>query len=330
MYDTFHTLVTGSLSNERILVIGHSFLGDALMTTPFISAIQQQKPAHMGILASGAGLDVYSRLPAPITLHDRSDSNILAQLRFQKYTMAFVLKDDFASAFLAFRCRIRKRFGIAREFSSFLLSRALRPSTLPLHGAARFFPLLGMTHPSKLTTIYTVSEQELSRAKELLSEIHSPFVILAPTTTRPEKNWPVDQCRTFIHLMSLVKKPVLLLGAERDRDHHNLIAADTHCIDCTGLTTIGESAALIKKASCVIACDSGPMHLAAAMDIPLIALFGQTDPARSGPCSSRAIILRATTACSPCLNHHCGNNAPCMASITAENVCEACMQITGL
>ena len=307
MHARFRSLETGPLSNKRILVIGHSFLGDALMTTPCITAIQQKGPAHLGILASGPGLDVYSRLKGSITLHDRTSKGILAQLRNEAYTMVFVLKDDFASSLLAFRCRIRTRIGIAREFSSLLFTQAYIPSN-------------GKKPPENLALRFALSEQELSRAKELLAAVSAPYIVLAPTTTRPEKDWPVEHCRSLIQLLSRNEHPVVIVGSARDTLRHRLITAETCATDLTGLTTTGEAAAIIGNASGVVACDSGPMHIAAALEVPLVALFGQTDPARSGPCSPHAVILRAKTACAPCLDRHCGPTAPCMASISPEQV----------
>ena len=323
-------LPEGLVTGRRILVVGHSFLGDALMTTPFIRALADSGPDALGILAAGHGLDVYGRLPFAPILHERSEPSVIRRIRQTGYDLAFVLKDDLSSVLAVWRCAIKERRGFARECSSLFLTRAVRPSNAPVHGAARHFALAGIPPPPDLKTEYHLRAEERARASVLLAEVGTPYIVLAPSTTRPEKNWPLEQCRDFIQRITQSGQTVVLLGAGTDRQRHSLMSKDSGALDLTGLTTTGEAAALIEGAACVVACDSGPMHLAAALGRPLVALFGQTDPARCGPCSTQAVILRATTACSPCLNHRCGSGARCMASIPAEKVCEACMHLTGL
>jgi lipopolysaccharide heptosyltransferase II len=258
---------------------------------------------------------------------------MLRRLKEYHFELAFVLKDDLASAILAWRCRINQRRGFAREGASLFLTHAIDPKKTSRHGAARHFALAAMTAPKKPQTSFLVSADEAQEAKTLLGQTKT-YIVFTPTTTRTEKDWPETACRDFIEKctsLSPSTKPmtIVLLGVAGDSDRHQRIAAGTPVLNLTGKTSVGVMAALIQSATCLVACDSGPMHLAAALKRPLVALFGQTDPDHCGPASPFATIIRAETTCAPCHNRHCGANSACMASITAEKVYAAVAQILG-
>jgi heptosyltransferase-2 len=94
-------------------------------------------------------------------------------------------------------------------------------------------------------------------------------------------------------------------------------------INLCGETTLREAAALIEKFKLFVSNDSGLMHVAAAFDIPLIAIFGSTDPAATGPTNPRSRIVQVPASCSPCLKRECPEDHRCMNEISVDQVHEA-------
>jgi lipopolysaccharide heptosyltransferase II len=342
--------VTIEITNRSLLVIGHSYIGDALMTTPFIQSLLQAKPKRLDVLAGAPGIEVYARIPgitgaevrgrrpddkAPEA--QRGGSALAKRLRQAGYDAVFVLKDDLAAAITAWRARIPRRIGFAGEGAGIFLTRAVQKKNAAAHGAARYFALLGQEAPAELYGIFHVSPEEKARARALIAALPQPVIAFAPSTTRAEKDWPLPHCRAFLAMARDAGISVALLGGEQDTPRHDIICrpniAAEHSeknnqtknalskkgslLDLTARTSLGETAALIQALPLIVCADSGPMHLAAAVGTQIIALFGQTDPARSGPARNDAVILRSSLPCSPCLKKHCGLNAPCMLSIEA-------------
>ena len=119
---------------------------------------------------------------------------------------------------------------------------------------------------------------------------------------------------------------VVFTGSEKEPIEKITSLMTTERINLGGQTSLLELACLYKKAQMVITTDSGPMHLAAAVETPVIALFGPTDPARTGPYGSGHTIIRTETACSPCFLKKCPTKK-CMEDISPEQVFAAVKKI---
>jgi 3-deoxy-D-manno-octulosonic-acid transferase/heptosyltransferase-1 len=112
---------------------------------------------------------------------------------------------------------------------------------------------------------------------------------------------------------------VVLTGSEKEPIEKITSLMTTESINLGGATTLLDLASLYKKALIVITTDSGPMHLAAAVETPVIALFGPTDPARTGPYGAGHTIIRTDLPCSPCFLKKCSTKK-CMEDIAIEHV----------
>ena len=333
---------THKFKGQSLLVIGHAYIGDALMTLPFIAALIKANPQKLTVLAPSPGLAIYARLPGVTNAEERGPTaSPIKRLRLAGYDTALVLKDDFASALLAWRARIPKRIGFAGEGARLLLTEAVTKKNAALHGAMRYFALLGKDLPeafAEFHTLFPTSPAERKRAAAILASLPEPVIAFAPTTTRAEKDWPLKRCHAFLRQTLGAGISVVLLGGEKDILRHQDICtwqtADGEpaskrgtLLDLSGQTTLGETAALLADIPLLVCCDSGPMHLAAAMGTHIIALFGQSDPERSGPLpwhpdGVQPVIVRSALSCAPCLRKRCGENAACMQSIEERIVFE--------
>jgi 3-deoxy-D-manno-octulosonic-acid transferase/heptosyltransferase-1 len=157
----------------------------------------------------------------------------------------------------------------------------------------------------------------------------SPFVAVSPVAFWETKLWEDEK---FAELGDRIRRElgigVVLTGSEAGPLERIKTRMKTAAVNLGGQTTLRELAALYRDASLVITTDSGPMHLAAATGTPVVALFGPTDPARTGPYGSGHRIVRRGISCSPCFRKQC--EAPrCMTEITVEDVFAAVKEILG-
>ena len=155
------------------------------------------------------------------------------------------------------------------------------------------------------------------------------FVAVSPVAFWETKLWEDDK---FAELGDRIHRElgiaVILTGGEAGPLEKIRARMKTAAVNLGGQTTLRELASLYRDASLVITTDSGPMHLAAAVGTPVVALFGPTDPARTGPCGPGHRIIRRGISCSPCFRKQC--EAPrCMTEITVEDVFAAVKDMLG-
>ena len=171
-------------------------------------------------------------------------------------------------------------------------------------------------------------------------ELVPPVVGLVIGATRPQKRWPEEYwARLADKLWDVGGMSSVLLGGPEERESAGRIlslAQHAPLISAIGQTTPKQLAALTARLGVVVSGDSGPLHIATAMGTPVVALFGSTDPADTGPWSARdadkrnAVVLYDALACSPCRKSPtCGGTFDCLRALTPERVFEAVCQLAG-
>jgi len=158
------------------------------------------------------------------------------------------------------------------------------------------------------------------------------LVAMNPSARWDTKRWPSESFAAVgDRLQQDEATRVVLIGGRDERPVGKQVmrAMQTAPIDLMGQTTLKELIALLRRARLLVTNDSGPMHLAAAVGTPVIALFGPTDPARTGPYGAGHTVLRSAVPCSPCFSRRCTNavELECLTSIRPENVIEAAMSL---
>ncbi len=133
---------------------------------------------------------------------------------------------------------------------------------------------------------------------------------------------------------------VVLSGSDEDRPVVEVlksgIGADVAVLDLCGRIDLVTLAAVLERAKLLLTGDTGPMHLAAALDVPLVAVFGPSDPGRWGPTSDRAVVVRTQLPCSPCNRirrppERCRGHVPdCLAAVSADDVYGAAAHLLGV
>ena len=172
-----------------------------------------------------------------------------------------------------------------------------------------------------------IGEENINRVEELLQrndiDKKDSFVAVSPVALWDTKLWADEKFAGLCdRIAEELKVSVIFTGTEHDKLEHIQSRMKAPSLNMGGKTTLRDLAYLYQRSALLITTDSGPMHLAAAMGTPVIALFGPTDPSRTGPYGKGHVVIRRELSCSPCFLKKC-NSMECMSGITIEEVFHA-------
>jgi len=328
-----------------LLVRLPNWVGDAVLAAPVLSNLRAALPGwRIHLLATPwtaplfaadprvDGLTVYQPRGAHRGLAGRRRLGRELAGRFQA---GLLLPNSFDSALIFYLAGLKRRIGYSRDLRRPLLTDAapLSRNLRSLHQVEYYLALLtylGLPAPERVPRLFLDPEPE-GRTDDLLSRLGlepgEPFLALAPGAAfGPAKRWPAERFAAAAEVLtSRLAGRALILGSTSDGPLGQRITslAGRACLDLTGRTSLGEAAVLLQRASLLLTNDSGLMHLAAALGRPLVALFGPTDPARTGPRGPCQRLLVAQADCAPCLKPDCPKERPCLEEITVEEVVRA-------
>jgi len=319
----------------RLLVVSPNWIGDALMAQPLLARLHEKVPGlKVDVLAPEWVAPVARRMPevneviaAPFRhggLQLRLRWRIGRELRSRRYDQAIVLPNTWKSALVPFFADIPLRSGYVGESRYGLLNLLYKkfPSKeraqMTLHYAALSEPPgKEVAQPLPQPSLrFSAADVESATRK---FGIAGPYAVFCPGAEYgPAKRWPY-----FKELSDQVRGQsgveVVLLGSPNDVQ----AAAGIGGIDLAGKTTLDEALDLIAGAQYVVTNDSGLMHVAAALDRPLVALFGSSSPRHTPPLSPRARVRWLQVECSPCYQRECPlGHFRCMREMTVDSVAE--------
>jgi len=261
---------------------------------------------------------------------------IVVELRGQKFDVALLLQNAFDAAWLAWRANIPERIGYARDRRSFLLTKAIpvpRHGEIPSH--EKFYYLELLRRAGWLDSVQDESfiglhipEDKRRNADEFLckSGVRQSalrIAIGAGASYGSAKCWPPSRFAEVANrLQSEADADVILFGTAAEASVSTAISAEMRRppIDLTGKTAIADLPALLSQCHLFIGNDSGAMHVAAAVGVPIVAVFGPTDPDGTAPVTPRCSIVQQKPYCSPCFLRRCPTDHRCMTAITANMV----------
>jgi heptosyltransferase-2 len=309
----------------RILVIAPAWVGDAVLAQPLFRRLHERHPdLTLDVLAPLWTHALFARMPEiHSTLTNPFGHGELALLRRyrlarelagQRYDQAIVLPNTFKSALLPFFARIPVRTGFVGEARRGLLNDARRLDKKKLPLMVERFAVLAEVPGGDLKRPLAPARLEInitSRAATLTRlglTPRRPVAVLCPGAEYgPAKRWPPQYFAELARKLADAGCDVWLAGSANDAALGDEIAraSDGHCVNLCGKTTLAEVIDLISCAALVVSNDSGLMHIAAALDKQLIALFGSSSPAFTPPASPHATIVRLDLPCSPCFQREC-------------------------
>ncbi|WP_207855613.1 lipopolysaccharide heptosyltransferase II [Sulfurisoma sediminicola] len=322
----------------RVLVVAPSWIGDSLMMQPLLMRLRAQRPdTEIHVLAPAWSAPLLVRMPEVAGIIENPFAHgafdwagrraLGRRLRGNEagagFARAYVLPNSWKSALAPYFAGIPQRIGFRGEARYGLLNECP-----PLDKAAvsrlvdRYCllagPLDGATPLPHLTS--TPEQQRAARTALGLPQDVAPVVFCPGAEYGPAKRWPV---RHYAALSRMLEGPVWIVGSARDRGVGEEIArlADGAATNLCGRTDLEQAIDLIAGARQVVSNDSGLMHVAAALDRPLVALYGSSSPGYTPPLSPRAKILSLNLECSPCFKRECPlGHLRCLEDLTPDKV----------
>jgi heptosyltransferase-2 len=334
----------------KLLIRATNWVGDAIMALPAIRTIRAKFPdAQISIVARPYVVDLYQHqnLCDELISYDPKGEHrgwtgrerFANQLRAKKFDLAILLQNAFDAAWLAWRAGIPERIGYARDARSFLLTKAIRvpkPGEIPAHENFYYLELLrraGVSDSSPDVAhirLDVLEPAKLLARETLLKEGARPEVfklaIAAGASYGSAKCWHPDRFAAVANrLQSGVDADVILFGAAGEASVSNAIAAAMNRppIDMTGKTSMRDLPAFLSQCHLFLGNDSGAMHVAAAVGLPVVAVFGPTDPDGTAPVTPRHSVVQQKPYCSPCFLRRCPTDHRCMNDVTSAMVAGA-------
>ncbi len=325
---------------RRIVIIKPSALGDVIGSLPVAGLLKRRYPAarlawviarpFVSLLETHPHVDEtipFDRLRDGTAVQQlRSTRRLVGALREGKFDMAIDLQGLFRSGWLTWRSGARRRIGFdyAREGSPRFYNERVASRGENRNAAERYLDVaehLGCGRLPAEADITTTPDDDAAADALLAGLDGNRFALLLPGTNWSTKRWPAAAFEQLARRLEADGLAVVVAGADDAKD----AAACIGGLDIVGRTSVRELAAVMRRASLVVANDSGPMHLAAALGRPLVALFGPTDPHRTGPWRSPRSVVRLDVVCSPCFSRTCEHNT-CLTHLSVDDVHRRCMQ----
>ena len=331
---------------RQILVRSTNWLGDAVMTTPALSAIRASFPAaRIVMLATPLAAQMFACHGAvdEVIVYDNKGAHrgvlgrlrLAGELRRRGFDLAIMFPNSFDSALIPFLAGIPRRLGAMRDGRSLLLTHRYRVPAVPpagqhqVHNDLGMLAHFGIAGGSSELNLMTTAEEDGAIARTLAEVGIGPddFLIgVNPGATYGSaKRWyPERFAAAAAELGRRWQARVVITGSPAEAAMAGEIEkALPGALNLAGTTDVRGLMALIKRCNFFITNDSGPMHIAAAFGVPLVAVFGPTDHGATSPYTRLAAIVVRDTDCAPCKLRECPTDHRCMSAVTADDVVQA-------
>jgi lipopolysaccharide heptosyltransferase II len=331
-----------NLKPFRILIRSSKWLGDAVMSLPAVRAIKAGRPdAHITVAAPSKIASMWKLLPEVNEIVSLPNKSFLATVRSirrqSRFDVAILFPNSLRAALEIWLSEIPRRVGYRGHFRSWLLNQIICEREIPMpieHQANRYlrvarelganvhdnwrYALRGLPRTSDGTEVVP---QANARVKMALS----PGAEYGPT-----KRWlPARFAEVAAAIAAQSPVQWILLGTKNDAAIGEQIATalGDSCLNRIGRTTIEQLIDELRECRLLLTNDTGTMHLAALLNVPVVAIFGSTEPRLTGPLGDGHIILRHHVECSPCFLRECPVDFRCMKAVSVDEVTDAVLSI---
>ena len=325
---------------EKVLIVGPSWIGDMVMAQSLFITLKNLNPdTQIDVLAPAWTFPLLARMPevnksvamplghGQLGLGDRF--KLGRHLIAEHYQRAMVLPNSWKSALVPFAAKIPQRIGYLGECRWGVLTepRKLTKQDLPM--TVQRFVSLGLIEGGCPADIpipkLQVSQVDLGAVKNKFNlDTGVRILALCPGAEYGlSKRWLPERFAAVAKAKIAEGWQVILLGSDKDRDvaeQINLLT-NNQCRDFIGKTTLAEAVDLLSLVDVVVSNDSGLMHVAAALNKPLVAIYGSSDPGFTPPLHQLARIVSLQKSCAPCFKRECPlGHTHCLTEITSDRV----------
>ncbi len=324
------------MSPHKILIVKPSSLGDIVHSLPFLNALSKCFPeAKIHWVVAQGFEELLEGHPMIHKLwiikkdswkniryagHTIREVNLLfRELKQEKYDLVIDLQGLLRSGVItsATGSPVRIGFKEAREGSRIFYTHTVKGGK-NIHAVDRYLNIAGFLGCDVAEISFPFPPLRSSSSFIPHPSSFGNFAVLVPGARWKTKRWPAEE---FARLASRLPMKTVIVGSEGDSDIAEMIVSrsDGKAVSFAGKTELVDLIDMMRRAQFVVSNDSGPMHIAAALGIPVFAIFGPTDPARTGPYGPGHTIIRSNAPCAPCFRRSC-NDVKCMKGISADQV----------
>jgi heptosyltransferase II len=338
---------------EKIMVRAPNWIGDAVMALPALEALRARFPeADITAVSKPWVSEIYENHPAVSRqiIYDSEGEHkgaagfwrLVQVLKKEHFDAAILLQNAFHAAWMAWCARIPVRVGYARDGRSKLLTEALEVPSRAARGHHAYYYLqmlfrVGIIEKwdaiEGVHLVLNKSEQKWAREHLQsmgLGGLRFLVGIHPGASFGPAKRWlPERFAELADRLIEALHADILIFGSEAEKLLAEEIAEQMQHVPSivSGSTTLRQLMALFAQCRLVVSNDSGPMHLAAGLGVPQLAVFGSTDEHATGPMSARARVVKHEVPCSPCGLRECPIDFRCMTGLAVDEVYRAALEV---
>ncbi len=338
-----------SVQPEKILIRGVNWIGDAVLTIPAIKSVRKTFPdSHISLLIKPWVADVFKEnrdIDKIILYESRHESfsgkiELAKTLRQNRFDIAILLQNAFDAAMLSWLAGIPERIGYSRDLRGLLLTKSVPISKeiLKKHQVYYYLNLLQSAgiETSDIQPYIYLTDNERKWARNTISSSFSdnktPLIGINPGATfGSAKRWPSERFAWLTDkIINELNGRVIIFGGSSEIQIVNQIMEIAESkttkdggpiLVMAGKTSLRELSALISECDVFISNDSGPMHIASALLMPIIAIFGSTNRSATGPFGQPHKVISKDLPCAPCMKRECPEkHLRCMTEITADEV----------
>jgi heptosyltransferase-2 len=333
------------MSLKKILVRAPNWVGDSAVATPSMKAIRAKfpgaeitvmvRPSVAGVFASAKYVDRVWTEPKPSGL--REWLRIALEVRRQHFDMAILFPNSFESAAMVFLGGVPQRVGYAMDSRGWMLTRRIHGEKRKVHHVDYYLELAKAVSAdvSSPSMEITARREDRTNARKLLAVSGIPtdarFMVLSPGAAfGAAKRWGDHQfAEAADTLAEEFKLSVVIIGSEGERSISESIQKSMKqpAAILNGKTSLETLIGVIAESNLMLGNDSGPVHLASALGIPAVAVFGATDYIVAAPYGPKGRAVHVPVECSPCWLRECPIDHRCMTRVSSEMVCAAVREV---
>ncbi len=335
----------------KILIVKLGSIGDVVNTLPLVNALREGLPeAEIVWLIEPKSFPIVEgqRSVDRFIIHRRGDGwpaarETLREIREFGPDLVIDLQRILRSSFFTYFSGCRERLGFDRrrskEFSWLLTNRKISPADPRRHMVKQYLEFaqyLGISLPRPPRFDLPVVNGDCDTARRLIPDklLESGFIACNIGAAKPANRWPVFRWIELIDLiLSRRGEGVVLTGGAQDRERgrqiREQVSSRQGLSDCTGRTTLKQLGGLFSLARAVVSGDTGPMHIASALGVRTVGIFGPADPRRTGPFHHLDLVIRSPAECAPCGRRRC-RRSRCLEEIPADWVLQKVFPGSGL